>query len=60
MIKPDKCILNGEEFKISYSDKGLVIKKKGTDEFYEKAIDLPDTNFEYEETTELINEEEIE
>ena len=58
MIVPGKYISKGEEFDISYSDQGFIIKKIGTDEFYEKAIDLPNTNFEYEETEELINEEE--
>lgn len=57
MILTGEYISNGKEFKISYSNKGLIIKKKGTDEFYEKAIDLPNTNFEYEETEIKIEEE---
>lgn len=48
---------DGKEFKKTYSDKGFLIKKIGTDEFYDEAIDLPNATFEYEETTELINEE---
>ena len=40
----------------TYSDKGYMIKKVGTDEVYEEAIDVEDATFEYEETTEPIEE----
>lgn len=33
-----------------YSDAGFMIHKKGTDEYYEDAIDLIELNIEYEET----------
>ena len=38
----------------TYSDSNYMIKKVGTDEVYEEAIDV--LNFEYEETTEPIEE----
>ena len=34
----------------TYSDKGLMIRKKGTDELYSEAIDPQKFNREYEET----------
>ena len=34
----------------TYSDKGMVIRKKGTDELYSEAIDPKSFNREYEET----------
>ena len=38
----------------TYSDAGYTIKKVGTDEVYEEAIDVENASYEYEETTELI------
>lgn len=34
----------------TYSDNGFMIKKAGTDEVYEEAIDVENSGFEYEET----------
>lgn len=34
----------------TYSDKGVMIRKKGTDELYSEAIDPKKFNREYEET----------
>ena len=34
----------------TYSDKGLCIKKKGTEEIYSEAIDVETVNYLYEET----------
>lgn len=34
----------------TYSDKGVMIRKKGTDELYSEAIDPQKFNREYEET----------
>ena len=34
----------------TYSDKGMMIRKKGTDELYSEAIDPQKFNREYEET----------
>ena len=40
----------------TYSDKGYMIKKLGTDELYEEAIDVESSTYEYEETTDLIED----
>ena len=61
MIK--KVFLKTREDKVNlykiYSDADFIIKKIGTDELYEEAIDVEDAHFEYEETTEKIETEEI-
>lgn len=44
----------------TYSDKGVMIRKKGTDELYSEAIDPKKSNREYEETDILIQQEEPE
>jgi hypothetical protein len=41
-----------------YSDANLMIQKIGTDEIYSEAVDLPDRNFQYEETNEPLEQEE--
>lgn len=38
----------------TYSDEGFTIKKVGTEEIYEEAIDVENAPYEYEETTEPI------
>ena len=43
----------------TYSDENYKIQKVGTDEIYDEAIDVENTSFEYEETTEKIETEEI-
>lgn len=44
----------------TYSDKGVMIRKIGTDEIYSEAIDPKKFNREYEETDILIQQEEPE
>lgn len=39
----------------TYSDKGVYIKKQGTNEKYDEAIDIENTNYTYEETEEIID-----
>lgn len=39
----------------TYSDKNVYIIKQGTDEKYEEAIDVENTNYTYEETEEIID-----
>ena len=39
------------------STEGLQIRKVGTDEIYDEAIDVENTHFEYEETDILIEED---
>lgn len=41
----------------TYSDSNFMIKKVGTEEIYEEAIDVENASYEYEETTELIEGE---
>ena len=41
----------------TYSDKGVMIRKKGTDEIYSEAIDPQKFNREYEETDIPIDQE---
>ena len=41
----------------TYSDKGMMIRKKGTEELYSEAIDPQKFNREYEETDIPIKEE---
>lgn len=41
----------------TYSDNDYKIKKVGTEEIYDEAIDVENASFFYEETTETINEE---
>lgn len=47
----------------TYSDENYKIKKIGTDEVYDEAVDIENSNYEYEETTEkieYIEQEELE
>lgn len=44
----------------TYSDENYMIRKVGTEEIYEEAIDVENAPYEYEETTELIVTNEIE
>ena len=39
----------------TYSDKGVYIKKQGTDEKYDIAIDVENAPYTYEETEEIID-----
>ena len=43
----------------SYSDNGFKIRKVGTDEIYEEAIDIDGQPFIYEETGERISQNDI-
>lgn len=43
----------------TYSDEQFKIHKVGTDEYYEEAIDVENAPYEYEETTEKIEEKEL-
>lgn len=50
----------GNDLVKTYSDKGMMIRKKGTDELYSEAIDPQKFNREYEETGIPIQQEELE
>lgn len=54
MVKTESIKINNSDFKRTFSDAGFKIRKVGTDEIYDEAVDLPDKNFIYEETSELI------
>ena len=44
----------------SYSNKGETIRKVGTDEVYDEAIDVENASYTYEETGELIKKHDLE
>ena len=58
MIVQENITINDKLFVKTYSDADLYIKKKGTDEVYVEAIDLPTSNFEYVETEDKIKKPE--
>ena len=41
----------------TYSDEGYQIRKVGTEEVYDEAIDIETSNYKYEETTEKVEVE---
>lgn len=43
----------------TYSDEDYKIKKVGTDEIYDDAVDVENAPYEYEETTEKVEIEEV-
>ena len=49
--------IEGKNLIKTYSDSGFMILQVGTNSLYEEAIDLETSNFIYEETNILINEE---
>ena len=53
MITVENVTINGRQFKKTVSDTYL-IRKVGTDEIYSEAYDLPEKDYEYEETEELL------
>lgn len=40
----------------TYSDNGSMIRKVGTDEIYDEAIDIENSGFIYEETDEMVED----
>lgn len=58
MIVTETVKFGKKEFKRTYSDKGFIIRKKGTSEKYSEAIDVLDSEFEYVETKEKCESEE--
>ena len=55
MIVTEITTINGKEFKHTYSDKGMKIKRDNV--MYDEAYDPVEFEREYEETDELIGEE---
>ncbi len=61
MIKQEKVGKNGLGVELirTYSDERFRIKQLETGDIYDEAIDIIDSTFTYEETDELIENEEI-
>jgi len=59
MIKSEIVEIYGNEFKKTFSDKNLKIKKSGTNKVYDEAIDLLTAQWQYEETDEKIEIQEV-
>lgn len=55
MIRSKKVMIADVEFTITFSDAGFRIRKVGTDEVYDDAVDV--LEFEYEETDQKIEGE---
>ena len=53
MITTENVTIGNRQFKKTISDTYL-IRKVGTDEIYSEAYDLPEKDYEYEETEELL------
>ena len=59
MIKTEPYFFNDKEFKRTYSDEGFLIRKVGTEEIYSEAVDVLSATWEYEETDEKIEIQEV-
>lgn len=51
MLKKEIITIEGIEFTRHYSDSGVFIRKIGTEELYEEALDGVPCPYSYEETT---------
>lgn len=51
MLKKETVTIEGIEFTRHYSDSGVFIRKIGTEELYEEALDSVPCLYTYEETT---------
>ena len=60
MIKTEVLIINGQPFVKTYSSDGFQIRKVGTNEIYDEAIDIEGAGYVYEETEKFLNENKIE
>lgn len=56
MIKTEKFTVNNFNLVRTYSNEGFRIRKEGTDEIYDEAIDPEDSGRTYIETDELVNQ----
>ena len=57
MITTENVTIGNRQFKKTVSDTYL-IRKVGTDEVYSEAYDLPEKDYKYEETDELLPKDE--
>ena len=58
MITVENVTIGNKQFKKTVSDTYL-IRKVGTDEIYSEAYDLPEKDYEYEETEELLTKNDL-
>ena len=58
MITTENVTIGNRQFKKTVSDTYL-IRKVGTDEIYSEAYDLPEKDYEYEETDELLPKDDL-
>lgn len=56
MLKTEPITINGKQYRHNFSDNGFRIRKVGTNEIYDDALDIPENTATYEETEELIPE----
>lgn len=59
MIVRETIYINGDPFIKHYSDEGYMIRKIDTDEIYSEAIDIFGSDYEYEETDEHVEVEDV-
>ena len=59
MIVTENISFGTKTFKRTYSDCGYIIQKVGTEEKYSEAIDVIDSEYEYTETKEKCESEEL-
>lgn len=57
MVMRETVTINGRDFTYTYSGQGFPLRKVGTDEIYDDAIDV--LEFEYEETEEELKQQRI-
>lgn len=60
MIQTEPMTINNHHLIRTYSDAGFKIRKDGTDEIYDEAIDPADSGRTYTETDEPVETEEAE
>lgn len=60
MIQTEPMTINNHHLIRTYSDTGFKIRKNGTDEIYDEAIDPADSGRTYSETDEPVETEEEE
>ena len=58
MITTENVTIGNSQFKKTVSDTYL-IRKVGTDEIYSEAYDLPEKDYEYEDTDELLSKNDL-
>ena len=52
-MRTEEIIINNKVFIKTTPEEGFKLHKLGTDEYYKDAIDLPNSNFQYEEVEDV-------